>query len=182
MVVTDVRDAAGVRAAVDSVGPVSVLVNNAAVRREQDFLDITDADWREVLGVVLDGAFTCSAAVLPGMKAQRWGRIINIGGVTGQTGAALRAHVVTAKAGVLGLTKALALEFAEYGVTVNAISPGLIDTARTGVPPHHQGRQIPVGRLGRPEEVAAAVSYLVSPQADFMTGQTLNLNGGIHLA
>jgi 3-oxoacyl-[acyl-carrier protein] reductase len=180
--VTDVRDSAGVRAVVDEVGPVSVLVNNAAVRKERDFLAITEAEWREALGVVLDGAFICAAAVLPGMQELGWGRIINIAGVTGQTGAQGRAHVVTAKAGLLGLTKALALEFAEHGITVNTISPGLIDTVRSGVPRHHQDRHIPVGRRGRPEEVAAAVRYLASPDTDFVTGQTLNVNGGIHLA
>jgi 3-oxoacyl-[acyl-carrier protein] reductase len=183
--VADVRDAAAVHravtAAAQELGPVSVLVNNAAVRREQPLLEITDDDWREVLGVVLDGAFHCSTAVLAGMQAQRWGRIVNIGGVTGQTGAALRAHVVTAKAGLLGLTKAMALECAEYGITVNTVSPGLIDTVRAGVPHHHRGRDIPAGRPGRPEEVAAAVTYLVSEQAAFVTGQTLNVNGGIHL-
>lgn len=177
----DVRDGAAIREVVDSLGPVSVLVNNAAVRREQPFTEITDDDWHEILGVVLDGAFHCSAAVLPGMVAAGGGRIVNIAGVTGQTGAALRAHVVTAKAGIIGLTKALAVEYAGSGVTVNAVSPGLIDTVRDGIPHHHKGKQIPVGRPGTPEEVAAAVRYLASTEAAFVTGQTLNVNGGIHL-
>jgi 3-oxoacyl-[acyl-carrier protein] reductase len=181
----DVRDAAAVHAAVstavDALGPVAVLVNNAAVRREQPFEEIGDADWHEILGVVLDGAFHCSATVLPGMRAAGGGRIVNIAGVTGQTGAALRAHVVTAKAGIIGLTKALALEYADTGITVNAVSPGLIDTVRPGIPNHHEGKTIPVGRPGTPEEVAAAVRYLASPEAAFVTGQTLNINGGIHL-
>jgi 3-oxoacyl-[acyl-carrier protein] reductase len=129
---------------------------------------------------VLDGAFHCSAAVLPGMVARGDGRIVNIAGVTGQTGAALRAHVVTAKAGIIGLTKALAMEYAGSGVTVNAVSPGLIDTVRAGIPDHHKGKRIPVGRPGTPEEVAAAVRYLASREAAFVTGQTLNVNGGIH--
>ncbi|MPZ86096.1 MAG: SDR family oxidoreductase [Actinophytocola sp.] len=181
----DVRDAAAVHSAVSTVagslGPIGVLVNNAAVRREQPFEEITDADWHEILGVVLDGAFHCSAAVLPGMLELGAGRIVNIAGVTGQTGAAMRAHVVTAKAGIIGLTKALAIEYAGRGITVNAVSPGLIDTARDGIPHHHKGKQIPVGRPGAPEEVAAAVRYLASAEAAFVTGQTLNVNGGIHL-
>lgn len=179
--VADVRSADAVRAAVAAVGPIEVLVNNAAVRREQPFLEITDEDWHEVLDIVLAGAFHCSAAVLPGMISLGRGRIVNIAGVTGQTGAAARAHVVTAKAGVIGLTKALALEYAEHGITVNAVSPGLIDTVRPGVPAPHVGKHIPVGRPGTPEEVAAAVRYLASPEAAFVTGQTVNVNGGIHL-
>jgi 3-oxoacyl-[acyl-carrier protein] reductase len=185
VVLADVRDRAAVTAAVSEVagalGPIDVLVNNAAMRREQPFEEITTDDWHEVLGVILDGAFHCSTAVLPDMVRRGTGRIVNIAGVTGQTGAARRAHVVTAKAGIIGLTKALALEYAGSGVTVNAVSPGMIDTTRTHIPHHHKGIDIPVGRRGTPAEVAAAVRYLASPEAAFVTGQTVNVNGGLHL-
>jgi len=184
--VADVRDerAIGhvVEEAREALGPVTVLVNNAAVRREAPFLDLSPEEWREVVGVTLDGAFVCSQAVLPGMLEAGWGRIVNIAGLTGQTGATHRAHVVAAKAGLVGLTKALALEYAADNITMNAISPGLIDTRREGTEPkHYSGQSIPVGRRGRPEEVAAMVRYLVFEEAAFVTGQTLNINGGLHL-
>lgn len=184
--VADVRDERAIgrvaEEAREALGPVTVLVNNAAVRPEKPFLDLSLEEWRDVVGVVLDGAFVCSRAVLPGMVEAGWGRIVNIAGLTGQTGAAHRAHVVASKAGLIGLTKALALEYAANNITVNAVSPGLIDTARRGAEPRHYGRQsIPVGRRGRPEEVAAMVRYLVSEDAAFVTGQTLNINGGLYL-
>jgi 3-oxoacyl-[acyl-carrier protein] reductase len=184
--VADVRDERAVGRVVEeareALGPVTVLVNNAAVRRERPFLSLSLEEWREVVGIVLDGAFVCSQAVLPGMVEAGWGRIVNIAGLTGQTGAVHRAHVVAGKAGLLGLTKALALEYAADNITVNAVSPGLIDTVREGAEPKHYGeRSIPVGRRGRPEEVAAMVRYLLSEEAAFVTGQTLNINGGLHL-
>lgn len=184
--VADVRDERTighvVEEAREGLGPVTVLVNNAAVRREAPFLDLSPEEWREVVGVTLDGAFVCSQAVLPGMLEAGWGRIVNIAGLTGQTGATHRAHVVAAKAGLVGLTKALALEYAADNITVNAISPGLIGTQREGTEPkHYSGQSIPVGRRGRPKEVAAMVRYLVFEEAAFVTGQTLNINGGLHL-
>jgi 3-oxoacyl-[acyl-carrier protein] reductase len=184
--VADVRDEQAisllVEEAQEALGPVTVLVNNAAVRPERPFLNLSLEEWHEVVGIVLDGAFVCCRAVLPGMLAAGWGRIVNIAGLTGQTGAANRAHVVAGKAGLIGLTKALALEYAANNITVNAISPGLIDTAREGAEPKHYGeRTIPVGRRGRPNEVAAMVRYLVSKEAAFVTGQTLNINGGLYL-
>jgi len=184
--VADVRDEEAVGRVVgearEALGPVTVLVNNAAVRRDKPFLDLSPEEWREVVGTILDGAFTCSRAVLPGMLEAGWGRIVNIAGLTAHTGAAHRAHVVAGKAGLVGLTRALALEYAASNITVNAISPGMIETVRKDAEPEHHGeRKIPVGRRGTPEEVAAMVRYLVSGEAAFVTGQTLNINGGLYL-
>jgi 3-oxoacyl-[acyl-carrier protein] reductase len=182
--VADVRDEEAIATVLDdarkSLGPPTILVNNAAVRREAPFLELAKAEWQDLTSVVLDGAFVCTRAVLPDMLEAGWGRIVMIAGLTGQTGASQRAPVVAAKAGLIGLTKALALEYADQNVTVNAVSPGMIDTTRRGeVPHHHATRQPPVGRLGRPEEVAAVVRYLVSDEAAYVTGQTFNVNGGL---
>lgn len=184
--VADVRDEEAVGRVVEeareALGPVTVLVNNAAARREVPSLDMSPEEWREVVSVILDGAFVCSRAVLPVMLEAGWGRIVNIAGLAAQTGVARRARVVAGKAGLIGLTRALALEYAANGITVNAISPGMIETVREGPEPeHHRGRGIPVGRRGAPEEVAAMVGYLVSGEAAFVTGQTLNINGGLYL-
>ncbi|TDE07444.1 SDR family NAD(P)-dependent oxidoreductase [Jiangella asiatica] len=193
----DVADGAAVRAAVDragsAFGEVDVLVHCAGIRVHRDFLDLSDDEWSTPLRVGLDGAFHCAQAVLPAMVRAGWGRLVFVAGVSGQTGAAHRASVVTAKAGLIGLTRALALEFAATGVTVNAISPGMIDTERgpwtsqgdqATTAAHYAGRvgRIPLGRMGRLDEVTAAVEYLVSEQAGFVTGQTLNVNGGMYLA
>jgi 3-oxoacyl-[acyl-carrier protein] reductase len=180
----DVRDGSEVAEAVDrlrsDLGPPTVLVHAAARRTETSFLEISHEEWREIIDIVVDGAFVCSQEVLPDMLAAGWGRIVMIGGLSGQTGAVQRAHVVTAKAALVGLTKALALEFAERNITVNTVSPGMIDTVRAGAEPkHHDERRIPVGRLGKPQEVAAAVRFLVSDEAAFITGQTVNVNGGL---
>ncbi len=180
----DVRDASAVATMADrlrsDLGSPTVLVHAAALRKETSFLEMSHDEWREVIDIVVDGAFVCSQEVLPDMIAAGWGRIVMIGGLSGQTGAAQRAHVVTAKAALLGLAKALALEFAESNITVNTVSPGMIDTVRSGAEPkHHDDRRIPVGRRGRPEEVAAAVRFLVSDEAAFITGQTVNVNGGL---
>jgi 3-oxoacyl-[acyl-carrier protein] reductase len=182
--VADIRDGGAIARVADearaALGSPTVLVNNAAVREEAPFLEISPAEWREVMSVTLDGAFICAREVLPDMLEAGWGRIVNIAGMSGQTGASHRAHVVAAKAGLIGLTKALALEYAAYNITVNAVSPGQIDTARVGAPPrHHSERSVPVGRQGRPEEVAAMVRCLVSRRAAFVTGQTVNVNGGL---
>lgn len=176
----------------DELGGVDVLVNCAAVRVHRDFLELSPQEWRLPLQVGLDGAFHCTQLALPGMVEAGFGRIVSLAGVTGQTGAPRRAGVVATKAGLIGLTKALALEFADTGVTVNAISPGLIDTERgpwtsvgddaaTAAHYEERKRKVPVQRMGRPSEVVAACHYLVSDDAGFVTGQTLSVNGGMYL-
>jgi 3-oxoacyl-[acyl-carrier protein] reductase len=185
----DVTDEAEVARMVKEIGaklgPVDILINNAAVRRDDAFTAMSFADWRLVMAVVLDGAFLCSRAVIPGMLAKGHGTIVNIGGLTAHTGASGRAHVSAAKAGLVGLTKALAVEFGSSGVTVNCVAPGRIGGPRSassgkgGVIPGG-GRPL-VGREGEPEDIAAAVKLLCSPGGRYITGQTIHVNGGIYL-
>jgi 3-oxoacyl-[acyl-carrier protein] reductase len=186
----DVTDEASVRGmierTVEAFGRVDILVNNAANRRETAFADISLAEWREILAVILDGPFLCSRAVIPLMREQGRGVIVNIGGLTAHTGALHRAHVVTAKAGLVGLTKALAVEFAESGITVNCVAPGKIGGKRSatsgetgGAIPGNEGPL--VGRLGRSEEVAEVVRMLCLPTGAFITGQTIHVNGGLYM-
>ena len=185
--VADVGDRAAVGAMVDAVtqawGRLDVLVNNAAVRREAALADLTVADWHDTLRVVLDGAFFCTQAALPLLKASTQAAIINIGGLTAHTGAANRVHVVTAKAGLVGMTKALAQEVASRGITVNMVAPGFIATPMTHALTDAQkaklNEQIPLGRMGDPTDIAAAVLYLASTEAGWVTGATLHVNGGM---
>ena len=174
-----------VAATVERFGRLDFLVNNAAIRMETPFESMSYEEWRAVLGVTLDGAFLCSRAVMPHLIAVGGGTIVNIGGQTGHTGAARRAHVVTAKAGVAALTKALALDLAPHGITVNCVVPGLIDTVRglPGAPDRPAERRAlpPVGRLGLPEEVGAMVRMLCGPDARYVTGQAIHVNGGGHM-
>ena len=183
----DVADEAAVASMVDAAvsrfGRLDILVNNAANRPEGGLDELDLAAWREVLATVLDGAFICAKAALPHLRASGAASIVNIGGMTGHTGAKGRAHVITAKAGLAGLTRALALDLAADGITVNCVAPGLIDTVRGpgGEPRHYVGRTPPVGRRGLPEEVAGTVRYLCGPSARYTTGQVIHVNGGTYL-
>jgi 3-oxoacyl-[acyl-carrier protein] reductase len=184
----DVADEAAVSrmvaAAADRFGRIDVVVNNAAGRPEQPFDAISLNDWRGVLATVLDGAFLVAKAALPHLRKGGAGAIVNIGGVSGHIGTKHRAHVVTAKAGLVGLTKALAHDLAADGITVNCVVPGLIDTARDPgrqLPHHHSVSRTLTGRLGTPDDIAAAVCFLAGPQARYITGQTLHVNGGMYL-
>ena len=176
--------AAAMVAAASRFGGIDILVNNAAGRPEQSFEEMTLADWRAVHTTVLDGAFLAIKAALPYMKKSPAGAIINIGGVSGHIGTKNRAHVVAAKAGLVGFTKALAHDFSEYKITANCVVPGLIETARdpnAALPQHHQVSRTLTGRLGAPEEIAAAVRFLAGPHGRYITGQTLHINGGMYL-
>jgi 3-oxoacyl-[acyl-carrier protein] reductase len=181
--VTKPEDVAAIVAAgLKTFGRLDILVNNAAVRHEAPFAEMTYEAWRATMAIGLDAAFLCAKAALPALTASGEGTIINIGGLTAYTGAAHRAHVVAAKAGLDGLTKALAHDLAERGITVNLVSPGLVDTARAGKEPHHHAsRKNLAGRRGRPDEIAAAVRFLAGPNARYITGQTLHVNGGAYL-
>ncbi|MBO0905910.1 SDR family NAD(P)-dependent oxidoreductase [Jiella sonneratiae] len=170
-------------AAGERFGRLDVLVNNAAIRPEATIDDLTYEDWRQVMAVNLDSAFLVTKAVLPLLRKGEAAAICNIGGLTGHTGAPHRAHVIAAKAGLVGLTKALAHELSPQGITVNCVSPGLVDTRRAGgAPKHHDSRTNLVGRRGGADEIAAAVLYLCGPGARYVTGETLHVNGGAYLS
>ncbi|HMB74030.1 MAG TPA: SDR family oxidoreductase, partial [Gammaproteobacteria bacterium] len=161
---------------------LDILVNNAALRTEVEFARMSLQQWHDVLAVTLDGAFLCTREALPWLTASDAGCVVNIGGLSAYSGAAQRAHVVTAKAGLGGLTRALAVELAEHAITVNLVAPGLIDTVRQRAAPHHHATsKTLVGRGGTPKEVASLVRYLSGPRARYLTGQTLHVNGGAWL-
>jgi 3-oxoacyl-[acyl-carrier protein] reductase len=164
---------------------VDVLVNNAGITRDGLAVRMKQSDWDLVLRLNLDGAFLCSQAALPGMMRNRWGRIINISSVVGQAGSAGQANYAASKAGLIGLTKALAQEMASRGITVNAVAPGYIATDMTAVLPEGVRAKIlaavPMGRMGKPEDIAAAVKFLASEDAAYITGQVLAVNGGMYM-
>jgi len=169
--------------AIAAMGALDILVNNAGITRDQLFMRMSDGDWQSVIDVNLTAAMRlCRAAVRPMMKA-RWGRIVNIGSVVGATGNPGQANYAAAKAGMVGMTKAIAQEVASRGITANTVAPGFIATAMTDKLSDAQreaiSAQIPAGRMGAPEEIAAAVLYLASPEAAYVTGATLHVNGGM---
>ena len=180
----DIADANAVKAMADAVierhGRIDILVLNASVRREVRFMDMSFEEWREIMSLTLDGSFHCIKACLPSMVATGAGNIVTLGGASALTGVAKKVHSSAAKSGLIGMTRALARDVAEYGVRVNCVSPGFIDTTR---PAHRSARPdpkatIPLGRLGEPAEIAAAVRFLCGPGASFITGQTIHVNGG----
>ena len=187
-ITADVADPAAVgkmaTATVARFGRIDILVNNAAVRAEQAFEQMTLAQWRAVTSIILDGAFNCVQACLPSLKASGEGVIVNIGGLSAHTGAARRPHVVTAKAGLIGLTRALAHELADAHIRVNSVTPGLMSTPRPAgqpEPQHHSLVHSLVGRRGEPEDIAGAVRFVCGPGARFITGQNIQVNGGAFL-
>ena len=185
----DVNDAAGTDAAIETIvkaeGGLHVLVNNAGITRDQLAMRMKDADWDSVLDTNLKAVFRLSRAVMRPMMKQRYGRIVNITSVVGASGNAGQANYAAAKAGVAGMTRALARELGSRGVTVNCVAPGFIATDMTEVLPEAQKaallQQIPLGRLGQPQEIADAVCFLASPQAGYITGTELHVNGGMFM-
>jgi len=185
----DVTSADAVKAIFTEVlkdkGRIDVLVNNAGIARDALAMRMKAADWDLVLNLNLAGAFRCAQQVLPGMMRNRWGRIVNIASVVGQAGSFGQANYVASKAGLIGLTKALAQEMASRNVTVNAVAPGYIETDMTKSLPEEIQRKylaaVPMGRIGKPEDVAAAVKFLVSDDASYITGHILAVNGGMYM-
>ncbi len=186
----DVNDAAAGESLVDAIvaehGALHVLVNNAGITRDTLAMRMKDADWDAVLDTNLKAVFRMSRAVMRTMMKQRYGRIISITSVVGASGNPGQANYAAAKAGVAGMTRALARELGSRGITVNCVAPGFIATDMTAVLPEDQQKallaQIPLGALGKPEDIAHAVAYLASPQAGYVTGQELHVNGGMYMA
>jgi acetoacetyl-CoA reductase len=186
----DVTDFDSAKACVEmvsrEVGPVDVLVNNAGITRDMTFKKMTKDDWDAVMSTNLDSVFNMTKQVMDGMIERKWGRVVNVSSVNGQKGAFGQTNYSAAKAGMHGFTKALALEVAKQGVTVNTISPGYIGTKMvTAIPQEILDSkilpQIPVNRLGKPEEIAGLVAYLASDEAAFVTGANISINGGQHM-
>ena len=175
---------AGVAAAAKQFGRIDYLINNAALRRERSFDEMSFGEWREVHGVILDGAFHCAKACLPYLKQSDAGAVVNIGGLSAHRGSEHRAHVTAAKLGLVGFTRGLAHDLAPR-VTVNLVAPGAIDTSRdpaAGQPAHHLTHNTLMGRRGAPDEIAAMVRFLCGPSARYITGQTIHVNGGAYLS
>ena len=185
----DVNDAAGCDAAIDAIvkehGGLHVLVNNAGITRDNLAMRMKDDEWDDVLGTNLKSVFRLNRAVIRPMMKQRYGRIISITSVVGASGNPGQANYAAAKAGVAGMTRAMARELGSRNITVNCVAPGFIETDMTAHLPDEQQKallvQIPLGHLGKPADIAHAVAYLASPQAGYVTGQELHVNGGMHM-
>jgi acetoacetyl-CoA reductase len=177
--------AAGIAEVEQALGPVEVLVNNAGITRDGTMHKMDPAQWQAVIDTNLGSCFNCSRAVIEGMRERGFGRIVNIGSINGQAGQYGQVNYAAAKSGIHGFTKALAQEGAAKGITVNAVAPGYVDTEMVrAVPPQVLEkivRRIPVGRLGKPEDIARTVLFLVDDAADFITGATVSVNGGQHM-
>ena len=179
----DISDRISTKKAFNEIGIVDILVNNAGISQPKNFLDISEDDWSKMLNVNLQGAFICSQEAIPGMIKNKWGRIINITSIGGQWGGINQVHYASAKAGLIGLTMSLARIYSDSGITSNAISPGIISTEMTswidGNDKKSIIKDIPIGRFGVPDEIAGAVSFLASNHSSYITGQTINVNGGM---
>jgi len=169
----------------EDVGPIDVVVNNAGITRDGTLQRMSYEDWHDVMRTNLGGCFNMAKAAFAGMKDRKWGRIINIGSINGQAGQYGQVNYAAAKSGIHGFTKALAQEGARYGITVNAIAPGYIDTDMVAAVPENVLEKIiakiPVGRLGQASEIARGVSFLASEDGGFVTGSTMSINGGQHM-
>ncbi|MFG1347986.1 acetoacetyl-CoA reductase [Xanthobacter autotrophicus DSM 431] len=176
---------AGVAAVTEALGSVDVLVNNAGITRDRAFHRMSDDDWFAVMNTNLNSAFYMCRSVVAGMRERKFGRIVNISSINGQKGQFGQANYSTAKAGMFGLTKALALEYAKHGITANAIAPGHVDTDMIRAAPpallDQMRADVPIGRLGTPEEIARCVVFLAADNAGFLTGSTITANGGTYL-
>ncbi len=168
--------------AVKAFGSIDILICNASLRAQRPFQEITVEEWHRTIAVTLDGTFFCSRAVAPHMIKNRWGRIIGLGGMSSYFGMAKRLHVLTAKAGLVGMMRGLATELAPYNITCNIVAPGQIETDRpVSAGPRPPMNMSPlINRLGHVEEIAGMIHYLCLPEADYITGQTMHVNGGVY--
>jgi 2-hydroxycyclohexanecarboxyl-CoA dehydrogenase len=186
-IVGDAAEPVAVAAAAERIhaelGPVSILVNNAGITKYVPFPDLAEDDWDRIIQVNLKGPYLVTKQFVPEMLEARYGRIINISSSSAQTGAPAMAHYAASKGGVIGFTKALAMEFADKGITVNNVPPGFVDTPllREKIDPIEAAKAMPMKRAGQPEDIAHAVAYLASEEAGYVTGQTLSVNGGRYL-
>lgn len=182
--VADLSQMSAIERLAHEVGPVDVLINNAAMSQEKPFVEISPCDLDEMFAVNLKAPFRLIQLLLPHMVERTWGRVVNIASIGGQWGGINQIHYATAKAGLIGLTRSIAKTYGRHGITANAISPGLVETEMSAEElrrPDGEAklRGIPIGRVAQPAEIAAAVSFLVSEEAGYITGQTINVNGGM---